>query len=64
MFQAGAALTIVGLAVVAIGLLAMPSVTIPLPAGLHWTIFLPGSGGLIAVVGVCVMAWSRLRSDD
>lgn len=64
MFKAGAALAIVGVAIVAIGLLAIPSVTMPLPAGLHSTFFLPGSGGLIAVIGVCVMAWSRLRSDD
>lgn len=63
MFRAGVALTIVGLAIVAIGVLAIPSVTVPLPAGLHSALFLPGSGGLVAVIGVGVVAWSRLRSD-
>jgi hypothetical protein len=62
MFRAGAALTIVGVAIVAIGVLAIPSVTVPLPGRLHSTFFLPGSGGLVAVIGVGVMVWSRLRS--
>lgn len=64
MFRTGAALTIIGVGIAAIGLLVIGSVTVPLPGGLHSTIFLPGSGALVAVIGVGVMAWSRLRSED
>lgn len=59
----GLALTIVGVAVAAIGVLAVGSVSLPLPRGLHFTLFLPGTGVLVAVIGIVVIALSRLKSE-
>jgi hypothetical protein len=64
MFRLGMALAIVGVAVAATGILAVGSVSLPLPGGLHFTLFLPGAGALVALIGAIVMAWSRLRSGN
>jgi hypothetical protein len=64
MFKSGVALTLVGLAVAATGLLAIRSVSMPLPGGWHLTLFLPGIGALVGMAGVAIVAWSRLTSSD
>jgi hypothetical protein len=61
MFRTGVALTIVGLAAVAIGTLAIPSMTMPLPGGWHSTVFPRGVGVLILVAGVGLVVLSAVE---
>lgn len=64
MFRSGVALLIVGLAAASLGILAVGSMSLPLPGGWHFTLFLPGTGALVGVTGLAIIAWSVLRSSD